>query len=277
MANAPRRVGYSGTMPAKIVAILAIKPDARTQQQKDDLEVYYHSIAPELKLLRDQLEAARKKLKADTVTTLVMQRLPQPRKTRVFTGGSILNPGEEVQAGVPAVLAAGVPFAGEPVAAASSRRAAAASAGPKVSPVLAKPVADGPPPANLPSPNRLALARWLVDSENPLTARVEINRLWARHFGVGIVGTLEDFGTKGDRPTHPELLDWLATEFVRRDWDMKQMQRLIVTSAAYRQSSRVSPSLCRAAIRKTGCWLMARECGSKPRWSAIRRWPWPVC
>lgn len=87
--------------------------------------------------------------------------------------------------------------------------------------------------------DRLELARWIVRAENPLTARVTVNRLWQHHFGTGIVLTSEDFGTRGERPVHPELLDWLATEFIRLDWDLKAMHRLIVTSATFRQSSKV--------------------------------------
>jgi hypothetical protein len=87
--------------------------------------------------------------------------------------------------------------------------------------------------------DRLELARWIVRAENPLTARVTVNRLWQHHFGTGIVLTSEDFGTRGDRPVHPELLDWLATEFTRLGWDLKAMHRLIVTSATFRQSSKV--------------------------------------
>ena len=89
--------------------------------------------------------------------------------------------------------------------------------------------------------DRLSVARWLIDPENPLTARVAVNRLWAQLFGTGLVATEEDFGTQGDPPSHPELLDWLATEFLRVDWDMKQMLRLMVTSATYRQSSEFRP------------------------------------
>jgi hypothetical protein len=92
-------------------------------------------------------------------------------------------------------------------------------------------------------PNRLGLARWLVSAENPLTARVVMNRSWEQFFGRGIVETSEDFGSQGARPTHPELLDWLATEFVEKKWSMKAMHRLIATSSAYRQSSRVTPAL----------------------------------
>jgi hypothetical protein len=84
---------------------------------------------------------------------------------------------------------------------------------------------------------RLDLANWLVDPANPLTPRVTMNRVWMRYFGRGIVETEEDFGTQGSLPTHPELLDWLAGEFIRRGWSLKAMHRLIVTSATYRQSS----------------------------------------
>ena len=95
------------------------------------------------------------------------------------------------------------------------------------------------------SPDRLALARWLVAPENPLTARVTVNRTWQRHFGEGLVKSAENFGLQSEPPTHPLLLDWLATEFVRGGWDLKALQRLIVTSATYRQSSRAPDDLIR--------------------------------
>ena len=94
-----------------------------------------------------------------------------------------------------------------------------------------------------PKPSRLTLARWITSPENPLTPRVSVNRIWQELFGHGIVRTSEDFGTQGERPSHPELLDWLATEFISQRWSMKQMIRLIVTSATYRQSSKARPEL----------------------------------
>jgi uncharacterized protein DUF1553 len=107
--------------------------------------------------------------------------------------------------------------------------------------------------------NRLGLARWLFDARQPLTARVFVNRLWQMHFGRGIVETSEDFGAQGAIPTHPELLDWLAVQFVESGWDVKALHRLIVTSAAYRQSSAASPELL---ARDAGNALYARG----PRW-----------
>lgn len=134
----------------------------------------------------------------------IMRALPEDkrRETRILLRGDFLNPGEAVQPGVPRALHA--------------------------------------MPENLPR-NRLGLAKWLIHPDNPLTARVQVNRYWQSFFGQGLVATVEDFGMQGDLPTHPELLDWLALEFQRRNWSMKQLCKLIVTSATYRQSSRITP------------------------------------
>lgn len=134
----------------------------------------------------------------------VLMDADTPRKTYVHIKGDWQQHGDEVQANTPAVL---------------------------------------PPLPRGEKITRLTLARWLVAPENPLTARVAVNRMWQELFGRGIVRTSEDFGTQGDRPTHPELLDWLATEFRARGWSMKQMVRLMVTSATYRQSSHARPEL----------------------------------
>jgi mono/diheme cytochrome c family protein len=137
------------------------------------------------------------------VTTLVMSELPKPRETVVFIKGDFTRRGAVVTPATPGVL----------------------------------------PPLKAENPNRLNLARWLFDPANPLTARVIVNRVWQQYFGRGIVETENDFGTQGIAPTHPELLDWLATEFVAQKWSLKALHRLIVTSATYRQSSRVRPDL----------------------------------
>lgn len=141
-------------------------------------------------------------------TAMIMGERKEPRETHLLGRGDYANPKEIVTAGVPAVL-----------------------------PPLPS-GAGGAAPAN-----RLTLARWLVDAGNPLTSRVAVNRFWQMYFGNGLVKTSEDFGTRGDAPSHPELLDWLATEFVRGGWDVRAMQRLIVTSATYRQTANASAAL----------------------------------
>jgi hypothetical protein len=132
-----------------------------------------------------------------------MRELPQPRPTTMFARGDFRSPGAKVDPGAPAVL---------------------------------HPLPDGPP-------NRLTLARWLVDRDNPLAARVHVNRVGAEIFGRGIVTTVEDFGIKGEPPSHPDLLDWLAVEFMDNGWSFKKLLRTIVTSATYRQSSALTPEL----------------------------------
>jgi len=131
-------------------------------------------------------------------TTLVMKELPQPRKTTLFIKGDFTRPSDEVQPGVLAVL---------------------------------------PPLPQGAKADRLALARWLIDPKNPLTARVIVNRVWQQYFGRGLVSTENDFGTMGRLPTHPELLDWLAVDFMEHGWSLKHLHKLIVTSATYQQSS----------------------------------------
>jgi len=166
-----------------------------------------HAAPEELRTFHRDLKGLRR-LKEDlekTIpTTMVMAEMKKPRDTFVLARGDYRNQTDKVQPGVLSVL-----------------------------PPLPK---DAPP-------NRLTLAKWLVSPDHPLTARVAVNRFWQMYFGYGITKTQEDFGVRGEPPVHPELLDWLATEFVRTGWDMRAMQRLIVTSATYRQSSRVTPSL----------------------------------
>lgn len=132
------------------------------------------------------------------------------RKTQIHARGDFLRKGAEVEPGIPGVLER-----------ASSGRLS----------------------TNAPRANRLDLAEWLFARENPLTARVTVNRIWSNLLGRGLVGTLDDFGKRGERPSHPELLDWLASEFQRLDWRLKAMIELIVTSSTYRQSSKPRPEL----------------------------------
>ncbi|MDX1962757.1 MAG: PSD1 and planctomycete cytochrome C domain-containing protein [Pirellulales bacterium] len=167
----------------------------------------------ELKPLRDKINELRNQIRGQIPRTMIMRDQPEPRKTHIHIRGSFLNPGEEVTAGFPAVLSTAS-------SAPNSSDSAANSANSMDN-----------------ATNRLALARWLVDRQNPLTARVLVNRMWEQFFGRGIVGTSEDFGTRGDTPTHPELLDWLAVEFMERGWSLKQLHRSIVLSATYRQGA----------------------------------------
>ncbi|MDG1831803.1 MAG: DUF1549 and DUF1553 domain-containing protein, partial [Verrucomicrobiota bacterium] len=150
-----------------------------------------------LKNLTGELALLKKKRPRAT-TALVMSQRKSPRKTFRFVKGNFTRPSEEVQPGVPAVLHA---FPNQEKA------------------------------------NRLQFARWVASRENPLLARVAVNRMWQHHFGAGLVVTENDFGTQGTPPTHPALLDWLATEMMRAGWSRKAIHRLMVTSATYRQSS----------------------------------------
>jgi hypothetical protein len=155
--------------------------------------------------LRDEL-AKLEKSRPETPTLPVMQELPadKRRTSRIMLRGNFLTPGDEVSPGF------------------LERVAPAAKELPR---------------------DRLGAARWLMDRNNPLVARVAVNRLWSQLFGIGLVETEEDFGTQGDPPSHPELLDWLAVEFLESGWDVKHMLKLMVTSATYRQSSRTTPEL----------------------------------
>ncbi len=154
-----------------------------------------------------ELTALRKKLtehrknRPNLLRTMIVRELPEPRVSYIHLGGDFTRKGSVVKPGVLGVLN----------------------------------------PLDVPNPNRLDFARWLVDRRNPLTARVTVNRMWQKYFGKGIIDTESDFGMQGEKPTHPELLDWLAVEFMERGWSQKAIHRLIVTSAAYRQSSLARP------------------------------------
>jgi hypothetical protein len=178
-------------------------PEARlAAAQREQLREHFLRTAPEL--AKPAEEIRRLLAPPREATTLVMRERPpeNPRPTFIHNRGEYLQPTEQVSPGVLSFL--------------------------------------NPLPAGAPR-NRLGFARWLVARENPLTARVVANRQWAAFFGRGLVKTTEDFGFQGETPSHPELLDWLAVDFMEHGWSLKKLHRLIVTSAAYRQSSRVAP------------------------------------
>ncbi len=175
---------------------------ADLRREQDDIAKNLQSASGEHQILSERAKAIPGLIEAldlQIPTTLVMQELPEPRVTRILERGAYSQLGDIVSAETPVVL-------------------------PKLS-------------AGIPR-NRLGLARWLTDSANPLPARVTVNRFWQSIFGTGLVRTSEDFGTQGETPSHPELLDWLAAEFVSSGWDVQHILRLIVTSSTYRQSSR---------------------------------------
>lgn len=189
-------------LPASVRAVLAIPAQKRNETQTKTIRDYYISIAPERKALRDEL-ANLEKEKPAIPTIPIMQELPaaKQRKTKLMIKGDFLNLGEEVTPGLPTAFHKG-------------------------------------PEGKI---DRLALAKWIMSEENPMTARVAVNRWWSMLFGKGLVETEEDFGIQGENPTHPELLDWLATEYIRLKWDTKAFLKMMVMSETYRQSSKVLP------------------------------------
>jgi hypothetical protein len=194
-------------LPGKIAVILAATGDPLGDDKTTVRNFYRRAASSEFRELSDSVANWREEkdaLEKAIPTTMIAKEADKPRDTFILSRGEYDKKGEKVGPGVPAIL---------------------------------------PPwPKDAPR-NRLGLAKWLVDPSHPLTARVNVNRFWQQCFGVGLVKTVEDFGVQGERPSHPELLDWLATEFIRSGWDVKHLQRLIVTSATYRQSSRATPDL----------------------------------
>ena len=210
---------YNAALDPRQIHVLAVDEPVRStlasstkrsRDQKERMRDYYmtYGAAPEFRATYKELQSLREqrdRVEKYVPTVMVMEDMTGKRRGNfILARGDYRNKTEKVSAEVPSMLP--------------------------------------PMPKDAPR-NRLGLARWLVDPEHPLTARVAVNRYWQNYFGTGIVKTSEDFGSQGDAPSHPEMLDWLASEFVRSGWDVRALQRLIVTSAAYRQSSRVTPEL----------------------------------
>lgn len=204
--SAEEVVSISGAHPAK--PLLAIPAEKRTPEQREQLaRLWSRANDPAFAKLDDQrgkLEQERISIESQIPTAMVMEEMKKPRPAYLLIRGQYDKLGAKVPATVPAALP--------------------------------------PIPKGYPN-NRLGFAKWIVSPNNPLTARVTVNRFWERFFGTGLVETVEDFGTRAEYPSHPELLDWMATEFISSGWNVKALLRKMVTSATYRQSSNVSATL----------------------------------
>ena len=213
------RKSLDQVLPQQVEQALSTPPRQRTEEQSSAILSHSVSQDPGLREILALVEGhKRAEPKPPDTLGQVLTANPEPPKTHIHIRGNFLRKGEEVVPNTPAVL-----------------------------PALSSPGAEA---------NRLDLARWMTRLDHPLTARVEVNRIWEQLFGQGLVATSEDFGTRGDRPSHPELLDWLASEFMRRGWSRKEMIKLIVGSSTYRQASRVRPEL---ADRDPKNVLLARQ------------------
>ena len=203
----PAEVQQLASVSASTV-LLSIPIEKRTPEQREEITREWlrsHDATFKATLMKvTEMERSKAKIQSEIPTVMVMKELPKPREAFVLLRGIYDHHGDPVLAQTPAFLP--------------------------------------PLPAGVKN-NRLALAKWIVSPQNPLTPRVTVNRMWERLFGTGLVETSEDFGTRSSFPTHPELLDWLATELIVKKWDLKSMWKEIVMSATYRQSSDITPQL----------------------------------
>jgi len=220
------------SVPQAIRDILAVEKSKRTEAQMTQLETAFKqtdAVRPPLAAKVAELKKQEKDVSDKIPTTMVYRDAKKPRQTHIHIRGDFLRKGAKVSANVPSAF--------------------------------------GSLPDKVKNANRLDLARWLLSPENPLTSRVTVNRYWQRFFGVGIVETENDFGKQGSTPTHQGLLDWLSAEFLSSGWQVKSMHRLIVTSATYRQSSRISKELLAKDSRN---YLLARQSRVRLEAEAIR-------
>jgi hypothetical protein len=190
-------------LPPLVKEALLLEPEKRSAIQEQRLFAHWRESQAQFAETTQKIESLYAKVPQPT-WALVAAETKQPRETRLFERGEQTQPKHIVQPHVPAFL---------------------------------HPLPPGENPAS-----RLTFAKWLVDPKSPVAARVMVNRIWQAYFGIGLLETSEDFGHQAARPSHPELLDWLACEFMHSGWDMKHIHRLIVGSATYRQSSRITPA-----------------------------------
>ncbi|MBI2823395.1 MAG: PSD1 domain-containing protein [Planctomycetia bacterium] len=199
----PAADAVADPLPTYVREALAVPAAERTPRQTDAIFGFWRTTVPDWQEANARIEELWRE-HPEGSSQLAMIARDKPRDTHLLKRGDFLKPDRAVAPGVPSFL--------HPLA------------------------ADAPP-------TRLSFARWLVDRRSPTTARAIVNRVWQGYFGTGLVSTSEDLGTQSEPPSHPALLDWLAVEFMDRGWSMKQLHRLILTSATYRQSSRVAPDL----------------------------------
>jgi hypothetical protein len=190
-------------LPANVREILSLPRQQRSPAQTQTVFGYWRTTVAEFSEANRQIAAVWRQ-HPEGSSQLILNEREEMRETHLLKRGDFLRPDKTVAPGVPAFL--------------------------------------HPLPANAP-PNRLTFARWLVDRQSPTTARAIVNRIWQSYFGLGLVATSEDFGKQSEAPSHPELLDWLAVELMEQGWSLKHVHRLIVNSATYRQSSKVTPQL----------------------------------
>jgi len=217
-----QKPSLDGGLPADVVAALQIEPSKRTAKPQAVLRAYYESIAPALEPIRKEVAALQRKqqqIEKAAPTTLIAETMATPRTMRVLPRGNWLDDsGPIVKSATPAFL--------KRVSSGKDNRA-----------------------------TRMDLARWIASRDNPLTARVFVNRLWKLFYGRGIVSSVDDFGAQGTWPTHPELLDWLAVDFMDHGWNVKRLIRLLVTAGTYRQSSRPSNPKSAIANPQSNRWF----------------------
>jgi hypothetical protein len=217
-------------IPQNIAKILDTAPDKRSKQQGIQLRDHFRATTPLIAEARKKIEEATKEKNAikKAAVKILISMTSKPRVTRILNRGDWQDEtGEIVQPAVPAYLGS--------LSIQEGKKA-----------------------------NRIDLANWVTSAENPLTSRVMVNRLWKLMFGRGLVNTLGDFGAQGQVPTHPELLDWLAIEFVESGWDIKHMMKLMAMSSAYRQSSDATPAMLKSdpgndLIARQGRWRLDAE------------------